>query len=232
LKKILLTFLTIIFIIMGFHIDVSARTHRQHKSKSSAIHHREKNTIKTSVSNTINPKDIVVIHEYNLTKNIVKNYGKQNGVNGSFFDPKTLKVFGVLVTGKDNKTNTIYNRPTIIIKKDNSIEVIEDNLTSLKNIKYAVGAGGYLTINGKVSISYNTHFSSDFYKLRVNRTVIAITTDNKFKIMTFRSQSLHNIAYKLSKDSSLKMSLFLDGGSSTQNKFSNSGRKVPVHILW
>ena len=232
MKKFLLTLLTVILMITFLNIDVNARTSKHYRVRSSAKHHIARNTIKTSVSSTIEPKDIIVVHEYNFTKSLVKKYNKHNGVNCSFFDPTTLKVFGVLVTEKDTKTNTIFNRPTVIITKNNEVKVVEGNLTSLENIKYAVGVGGYLTINNKVSLSNNTHFTKGFYNLEVNRTIIAITTDNKIKIMTYRNKSLFSIANMLSKEPTIKTSLFMDGGSSTQAAYANSGRKVPVHMLY
>ena len=232
MKKFLLTFLTIVLMAMFFHTGAQARTSNNAKIRSSKVHRIEKNLIFNSVSNTIEPKDIAVIHEYNFTKNIVKNYSKHNGVNCSFFDPKTLKVFGVLITDKDRKVNTIYNRPTLIITQDNKVYTVEGNLRTLDNIKYAVGAGGYLTIDGKVSMSNNTHFTNGFYSMKVNRTVVAITKDNKLKFMVYRNKSLYSIAKELSKDSSIQKSLLLDGGSSTQNRYCNNGRKIPVSIVW
>ena len=214
-----------------FHTDAQARR-IVHRVSSSRVHHTIQNTVSTSVSNTIEPKDIVVIHDYNFTKNIVKNYSKHNGVNCSFFDPKTLRVFGVLITDKEQKLNTIFNRPTLVLTKDNNVYVAEGNLTSLEGIKYAVGAGGYLISNGKVRVSTDTHFPNDFLRLQVNRTVVIITTDNKLKFATYRNSSLYSIANSLSKDSNIKTALFFDGGSSSQNKNCNSGRRTPVSIIY
>lgn len=227
-----MTFLVIALVAMFSNIGAQASNSKQHRVRVTKVHHTAKNLIFTSVSNTIEPKDIVVIHDYNFTKNIVKNYSKHNGVNCSFFDPKTLKVFGVLITDKEQKLNTIFNRPTLVLTKDNKAYVAKGNITTLENIKYAVGAGGYLIMNGKVNVSTDTHFTNDFLRLQVNRTVVIITTDDKLKFATYRNRSPYSIANSLSKDSNVKTALFFDGGSSSQNKNCNSGRRIPVSIIY
>ena len=132
--------------------------------------------------------------------------GHETLVNCSYFNMNTRKTVPI----------GLYKRPFIIIKKDGSIKISDDQ-ADIKDERAVASGGSWLLKEGKI-YSTSDHFGSSFRNTVVKRTCIGVDKDNNVMLVVISCANLPKSA-RIMKKLGCEIAINLDGGTSSTLKF-------------
>lgn len=148
--------------------------------------------------------------------------GHKAGINCSYFNMNTRKTvpYGM------------YNRPFILIKEDNTIEITDNALDIWPNDKIA-SAGSWL-IKDEKPYSTQDHFTESFKNMKVNRTCVGLDKYNNVYLIVVKQANFNNLR-KIGLRLGLERMVNVDGGTSSYMKYNSKiivrGKRTPVNYL-